>query len=199
MEELNHSLFEAINATEASDPLWIAVGQFCAVYLIYLVPIILVVGWLAGGDRLRRILLGTFFAIVVALGISTIIGTLWPQPRPFVVPIGQTFLDYDATPAFPSNHATIMLTMALGLLFRQPTRWPGAVFLAITIPVLWARIYVGVHFPLDMAGAIVLSLVCAGGVARWHQLLVDPVYDRLVHPLFAWLFAPLIKRGWVKG
>ncbi len=198
MEELNHTIFEAINATEQSHPFLLGFGEFAAVYLISLVPLVLVVGWLAGGDRIRRAFTETFFVVAVVLAISTVIGWLWPQPRPFVVPIGNTFIDYDATPAFPSNHAAIMLAVSCTFLLNAVTRRLGAVFLALTVAVGWARVYLGVHFPLDMLGAVVLSVTVAAAVAHWRDVLIAPVYEGVVQPLFRWLFAPAIRRGWIE-
>lgn len=198
MQQLNYTIFEAINATEESHPALLAFGEFAAVYLIYLVPTILVVGWLVGDDRLRRILLEAFVAILVGLGISAVIGWVWPHPRPFVAGVGNTFIEYDATPSFPSNHAGIMLTMACSFVLHPRTRRMGAAFLAVSLTVVWARMYIGVHWPMDMVGAIVLSAAVAGAVAHWHRWLITPVYDRVVRPLFQWLFSPLIRRGWIR-
>ncbi len=198
MEQLNYSLFEAVNATDSTHPVLMSVGEFAAVYLIYLVPATLVIGWVVGGDELRRILLEVFVAIAVALGVSTLIGTIWPHPRPFVADIGNTYLDYDATPSFPSNHGTILLTMAVGLLIQKKTRLLGALFVLVAVPVAWARVFVGIHFPFDMFGAVALSIVAAVGVAASRDWHVVPLYEKVARPLFRRLFAPLIDRGWVR-
>ncbi|WP_340148254.1 phosphatase PAP2 family protein [Billgrantia montanilacus] len=51
------------------------------------------------------------------------------------------------TCAFPSNHATIMLTMAFSLLLHAETRRIGHYLLLLAVPVAWARVFLGVHFP----------------------------------------------------
>src|SRR5690554_5969956 len=115
---LNLALFAWQNAAPDSDPRVLWMAELLAVYLIWMVPALLVVGWLRGSERLKRPLLEAFVATLLALAASWMVGHLWPSPRPFMVPVGQTFLEHAPTPAFPSNHATIMLTMAFSLLLH---------------------------------------------------------------------------------
>lgn len=198
MESLNLTLFQALNASpEAPQALrWLA--EACAVYLIWLIPVLLVVGWLRGSDRLRRPLLEAFLATLVALVMSWLIGWLWPTPRPFMVPVGQHFLAHAATASFPSSHLTIMLTMGASLWLHPGTRRLGRNLLLLALPVAWARIYLGVHFPQDMLGAALVAAGIAGLVAASRSWLITPLYERVARRLFHRLFAPLIRRGWLQ-
>jgi undecaprenyl-diphosphatase len=195
---LNLALFGWLNAAPDTDPRWLLMAEVGAVYLIWMVPALLVIGWLRGSDRLREPLLEAFMATLLALAASWLIGLLWPTPRPFMVPIGHSFLDHAATPAFPSNHLTIMLTMAVSLLLHARTRRIGRYLLVLALPVAWARVFLGVHFPQDMLGAALLGPTCALLVAAGRGWLVLPFYRRVARRLFRWLFAPLIARGWVE-
>ncbi|MDE2288769.1 MAG: phosphatase PAP2 family protein, partial [Burkholderiales bacterium] len=63
------------------------------------------------------------------------------------------------------------------------------------LPIAWARIYVGVHFPLDMAGSLAV-----GAIAAW---LAHALRDSLVVTTYQWMAilyrqvcAPFIRRGW---
>lgn len=144
---LNLALFAQLNAAPGSDPRLLLMAEVFAVYLIWLVPALLVIGWLRGSERLKRPLWEAFIATLLALAASWMIGWLWPTPRPFMMPVGQTFLEHAPTPAFPSNHATIMLTMAFSLLLHAGTRRIGRYLLLLAVPVAWARVFLGVHFP----------------------------------------------------
>ncbi|MCE8017301.1 phosphatase PAP2 family protein [Halomonas sp. MCCC 1A17488] len=194
---LNLALFTRLNAAPDSDPRLLLLAEVFAVYLIWMVPALLVIGWLRGSDRLKRPLLEAFVATLLALAASWLLGFLWPSPRPFMVPVGQTFLEHAPTPGFPSNHATIMLTMAFSLLLHAGTRRIGRYLLLLALPVAWARIFLGVHFPQDMLGALLLAAVTATLVGASRTWLILPFYHHVAMRLYRLLFAPLIRRGWV--
>jgi undecaprenyl-diphosphatase len=195
---LNLALFAQLNAAPGSDPRLLLMAEVFAVYLIWLVPALLVIGWLRGSERLKRPLWEAFIATLLALAASWMIGWLWPTPRPFMMPVGQTFLEHAPTPAFPSNHATIMLTMAFSLLLHAGTRRIGRYLLLLAVPVAWARVFLGVHFPQDMLGALVLAAAMATLVGVSRSWLILPFYHRVAMRLYRLLFAPLIRRGWVE-
>ena len=195
---LNLALFELFNAPPDTDPRWLLVAEIGAVYLIWMIPALLVIGWLRGSERLKQPLLEAFIATLLALAASWLIGLRWPLPRPFMVPIGQTFLAHAPTPAFPSNHLTIMLTMAFSLMLHAGTRRIGRYLLLLALPVAWARVFLGVHFPKDMLGALLLAAGVALLVGASRDWLVLPFYRRVARRLYHRLFAPLIARGWVE-
>jgi undecaprenyl-diphosphatase len=78
------------------------------------------------------------------------------------------------SPSFPSSHAANMTAMAV--LFSIHYRRLWGVFVCLAVLVSYSRIYVGVHYPLDvMAGALVglfsagFALAGAKGVVFiWH-------------------------------
>jgi len=59
-----------------------------------------------------------------------------------------------ATGSFPSDHLTAQRVFA-GLLWLDPrTRRWGMVVALPGLPMAWARIYLGVHYPGDMMGRL---------------------------------------------
>lgn len=197
MEAWNLHLFSLLNAGPQLAGWQLQLAVFAAEGLIFLVPLVLVVSWLWGPQKQRTTLLMAVCAILLALAINLLINVAWYHPRPFMIPIGHTYLARTPDSSFPSDHGTVMLTTALVFLIRPGTRGIGAVFLLLAVIVAWARIYLGVHFPLDMLGALVvtsLSTAIMAGQAAWLKHHVQPTAELIYRKTFA----PLIRQRWVK-
>lgn len=198
LESFNQSLFLLINADPAT-PVWrIHAALLVANQLILLVPGALAAMWLWGGDAQRNLALKVLASIGVALFASYMFGALWPHPRPFAIGLGHAFFPHKATSSFPSNHTIIIATFAFALILDR--RWAvwGWVTLAASVLVGTARVYLGVHFPLDIAGGLVLAPVAAA--------IAVPVWQRVGAPLTAAaqgvyrkLLALPIARGWIRA
>ncbi|MGJ8513202.1 phosphatase PAP2 family protein [Carnimonas bestiolae] len=196
MEALNLYLFSLINATPQSPHWLLGLANVLAVYAIFLVPVVLVIGWLRRDEARHRLMLAALIACGVALAINGVIGLLWFHPRPFVMPVGHTFLHHSADASFPSDHMTIAMTVALSLLMARETRAMGAIMFAIALAVGWSRIYLGVHFPIDMIGGALVALFGASVAHLTKRLYIRPLY-RLLRGFHRRLFAVLIRRGWM--
>lgn len=161
IEAMNQAIFLWINAGP-STPSWeITTAKLVANQLIYLIPLLLVGLWCWGGWPRCRLALEAFAAVLAALALNYVIGLAWPQPRPFVLGIGHTFFTHAPSPSFPSNHAAIIWSVAAVLIannWRSPAGW---LVVIMGIAVAWARVFLGVHFPLDMLGALVVAVVAA--------------------------------------
>ena len=120
MEELNHALFTAINATPASPAWLLQLATFIARDLIAIVPLLIVAMWLWGPrDQVssqRVLVLKTGMALIYALAISWCVGHLLPHPRPFAIGYGYQFLHHAADDSYPSDHGTTIFTFALAFM-----------------------------------------------------------------------------------
>jgi undecaprenyl-diphosphatase len=195
LEAFNQTLFLTINATPSTPASLLDIARFIADYLIYLVPLSLTAMWLSGDAHRRETALHACCAALLALGINQVIGLLWPHPRPFVMGIGHTFLDHVPDSSFPSDHGTIFACVALTLLLNGVRRLGIAIVLA-GLAVAWARVFVGVHFPLDMMGAVVVASVAIFLLAPFWQLLGASATRGLV-AVYRKLLAWPIGRGWL--
>ena len=169
LEHFNTQLFLLLNAAAGlhGNALWAATAV--AEWLIWLVPLGLTVLWLSGKVEDQRAAVKALAAGLIALGANQLIALLWFHPRPFMAGIGHDYLPHVADSSFPSDHVTLLLTVGLALWTSDSIRARrlAGVLLAISPLVAWARIYLGVHFPFDMLGAL--------GVAVGVMVLVNTV------------------------
>ena len=92
----------------------------------------------------------------------------YPEPRPLVgVP-------HDSS--FPSGHTTTSFACATVFSALLPRWAPGFYLLALAIG--FSRIYVGVHWPLDVLGGVVLGLAVGVAVTALRRRGADPRRSR---------------------
>ena len=196
MQVLNETLFLLLNAPLHPSAAAVLVARFFAEVAIGVVPLALVAGWLRGGNATRKLMLEAAAAGLVGLLFAQVIGLVWPHPRPFMVGIGRTLIPHAADSSFPSDHLTLLWSVAFSLLMHPGLRRAGAVLALLGVPMAWARIYLGVHFPADMAGAAIVAGLSAWLCARQQRWLGGPIFH-YVNAVYRRLFGPLIRRGWV--
>ncbi|MGZ3183765.1 MAG: phosphatase PAP2 family protein [Telluria sp.] len=197
-ETFNKSLFIAIHGSAHLSHWQVLLGTLCAEWLIMLVPLMLVLMWMSGAGPLRTTALRALVAAGIALALNGALGHLWFHPRPFMLGLAENVLHHDPDSSFPSDHGTIMFTIAFVLLSQPLARLLGWTMLAAAIGTAWARVYLGVHWPLDMAGAAVMaafvtmltSTSALRSLCQFILSLAEPTYRRLcAHP---------IRRGWLR-
>lgn len=193
----NSRLFLAINGGAGSAPWLVDLAKAVGDGLIYLVPLSLVALWLKGSSQARGVAMRSFFVAMLALGINQLIGLFWQHPRPFVIGLGHAWIEHAPDSSFPSDHATILFALAFTLLVAGFRKMSMAA-LASAMAVAWARIFLGVHFPLDMAGAALVAALALVVLSKpWNVAgsKVTCVAESVYRRLFAWP----ISAGWMKG
>lgn len=168
IEGVNRSLFLALNAPAglAGISLNLAIGA--AKYSIVVLSGILIWRWLLGTSGDRRALIHVVLAVIPALAINYVIGLAFFHPRPFMVGLGHTYLAHLPEASFPSDHATFMWTIAFGLLYWSPTRPSSWIILLLAALTSWARIFLGVHFPFDIAGSMAVASLSVAALAPFR-------------------------------
>lgn len=197
MESLNQSLFLHLNAG-AHPALWtLIVSSFLAEVAIGLIPVMLLLGWLRGTDSTRKVMLEAVASGTLAIVFNQLIDLVWQHPRPFMIGLGHTYLAHAADSSFPSDHLSLWWAVSFTLLLHRGTRLVGSAMSIAGLSVAWSRIYLGVHFPLDMVGAAVFAFVSASLCMLGRMWLIDPIFPWAA-ALHRKLFGPLISRGWVQ-
>ena len=188
---LNEKLFLAINAAnvQPAPPLY-ELAVFCASWLVSGTILLFIILWVRADDERRAELITATFIMLAGLGINQLIGFFYFHPRPFMVGLGHQLVSHLANNSFPSDHGTFMWSLGLSLLFLRRLRIWGAVIVVAGFGVAWGRIYVGIHWPFDMAASLGVALF----VALFTHALFVPARRWILPPgnaLYEWLIVGL--------
>ena len=145
-------------------------------------------GWRGLGQRAA---LAAAAAAVLALVLSTALGEVAVVARPFMThpALDRLLVAHAADNSFPSDHEAVLAAVAtvLALFARRARRdggrgggWVAAIaLLAVATAALigFARVYVGVHYPFDIAGGAIVGI--AAGALLWAAI---PTLEPLLGP-----------------
>lgn len=147
---LDENLFETVNSLAGRWEKLDMAGIFLAKYLIY---ILIVAVFLIFWKKWRTILLAFLAGALARFGIVELMQEIYPRVRPFVENNVHLLIDKLDQPAFPSGHAAF--TFALSGVVYFYNKKAGFAFLAASFLISISRVFVGVHWPLDvLAGAL---------------------------------------------
>lgn len=197
MEHWNQTLFLILNAAPGASSIAVEVARLLADGLIWIVPMGMIFGWLRGSAATRHALVAAMASGLAGLLINQLIGLVWYHPRPFVAGIGQTLMAHAPDSSFPSDHLTLIWAVAFSLLLHEQPRVAGWALALLGLPMAWARIYLGVHFPLDMLGAALVAFASAWLILGAEHRFVAPLVQAMQLG-YRWAFACLIEKGWVR-
>ena len=194
--ELNLSLFSWINASPEASNTSIHFAIFIANDLLYCMILLFAWFWLRGNYDTKKQILKAFIFTSIAILISQCISHVYYHPRPFVMEVGRTLIYHAPNGSFPSDHMLIFSSIAFSYLFSAQRKL-GIFLLIMAWLVAWSRVYLGVHFPLDMLGAFLLAFALNFfGLKLWN-LYKDTIMQWAL-TLHFYLFKPLIQKGYIK-
>lgn len=183
MQAFNIALFQALGAghTPDAEVLWFAsiIAEGASWLCVGLM------GWIAWRRPSQRTYaMVTLVAAAAAATLAHALAEAIAMPRPFMMGLSPAHIEHGARGSLPSAHASVMFTIGLLFCLRASLRKTGLAIVAIALLTGWARIYVGVHFPLDivagllLAGAIVAAFWVIQQLGRRLILLLTDQGDR---------------------
>ena len=145
-----------------------------------LFPIIAAVSlWLWRKKGRGELALQLLVLVVGSLVLNAALKAIFDRPRPELWEHRGQF----AWASYPSGHAivgvAIYFTVARMLLRERSWRWPYVVATLMLAVVLYSRLYLGVHWPTDVIGGLLLGFVWLAVV----EIAFRPLVSRKAAPL----------------
>ncbi len=143
-----------------------------------------------GGDRKWKLACGSgFAAAALAYAVAFVIHHAWARPRPYMTHDISHPWSNTTDASFPSDHSTVSFAIAFAVIALDP--FAGAIFLVIAAIIAVGRLFIGAHYPSDVAMGLVIGLIAAGVIVRllprfvaWVVSYVERVSDPLLRPLW---------------
>ena len=130
-------------------------------------PLVVAAGWCADLQRRRLvplIALAATVGFVVASALNALLKDLVDRDRPPEAMGYDALVGVPGSPSFPSGHAmTAFATAAAVAVLAPRMRWPVLTLAAL---IAFSRVYLGVHFWLDVLVGSVFGLVI-GAACAW--------------------------------
>lgn len=157
LERFNLAGFNLINSwanrNEVLD--WLMI--FTADKLGYLMILgVLFLAW-KNSDKIKVLVLTIGSAILARVVFVELIRYFFYNPRPYLILEKVNILmNHETSSSFPSGHATFFFALAFGV-YLIDRRW-GRIYLVLAALVGFARIFVSIHWPLDILAGVGLGI-----------------------------------------
>jgi membrane-associated phospholipid phosphatase len=180
MNSLNHAIFSFVYGAAGRSAVLDSAAVWLTSYLAYGVVLIVLLHFLTypfvtdePADRQLRHLraaIEVFLSAALTTVAGWIIKALVAAPRPFVALANIHPLVHAAPYAsFPSMHAAV--TMALAIAVLPYHRRLGQLLVAFSFVVALSRLYVGVHFPIDIGAGLAIGFLIPKLI---HRIFAPP-------------------------
>ena len=179
--EADQALFGAINSLAGRSSVLDHLAVFGARYLIFMIVLLafclVFVSRVAAQRRLNlKIVIGAALSAGWGYLIDLLIAALVNRPRPFTIGLGHDiYSTMISSSSFPSRHTTIAFALAT-MVFLGHKKF-GAALLILAALVGLSRVFVGVHYPVD----IIAGMLIGAGVAYLVAKFLLPIFKAKVN------------------
>lgn len=183
---MNYTVLQWINnfagSSKILDTLMIAITNSAA----YVAILLMFTLWFHNGKKENAIrkqytVLYTTLAVIIALLINVFIHAVYYHPRPFVSHDVHQLVPHAANSSFVSDHSVLVFSIAFVFILRGEKLKYIALIWAILVGI--SRLYVGVHFPLDVIGAAVVTFTTSSLLLQ-SKRIIEPI-AKIVFKMYA--------------
>ena len=157
---MDYTIYSLINGLAGKFGALDKIMVFIAQDFPYLFAIALLLLWFKKDTKEkvmanRKVAIVAMMTMLIALGINHLIAFVYFRPRPYTLHAAHLLVSPSIDPSFPSDHATFSLALALPILVVN--KYFGRVMIGMSLLLCFARVYVGLHYPLDIVGGAIIA------------------------------------------
>lgn len=136
---------------------------FLAKYLLILPTLILGIYFLTQPRQIQKnILTFTIPSLLLTYLLGLLAGHLYYDPRPFVVGNFTPLIPHTPDNGFPSDHTLVVSAIAI---IGSYLNWRlGVILWVLGLIVAAARVYIGLHHPIDVVGSLAIAVIATSAV-----------------------------------
>ena len=171
IDQINIKLFTDINRFAGESALLDKIAKDVAEYSPYLFIAVLFYLWFSLRKDGKYYALAAGYSSISGILINRSITLFYFHPRPFMQEIGTQLVYHVPESSFPSDHTTFLLSIAAMLLYYRSTVIIGCLLFFFGLFSGGSRGFCGVHFPFDIIGSVLVSLIAASTVWGFRKRL----------------------------
>ncbi|KAB7649582.1 undecaprenyl-diphosphatase [Bacillus cereus] len=174
---MNYTVFQWFNnfadSSKLLDTIMVAITNSAA----YVAVLFMLILWFNNGKKENAIrkqytVLYTTLSVIIALVVNVLIHAVYYHPRPFVSHDVHQLVPHAADSSFVSDHSVLVFSIAFVFILRGEKLKYIALLWAVLVGI--SRMYVGVHYPLDILGAAFLTLITSALVMQSTRMF-EPI------------------------
>src|SRR5215472_10887523 len=142
------------------------------------IVVVLIAGYVVAWTRSVLPLAAAAVAAGVAWALANLAKAIADRPRPYQVVADAVLRQQPAHgTSFPSSHTAVTVAVMIALVPFLP-RGLAAAAIAYAVLVGWSRVYLGVHYPLDVLGGAGIGMAVGGAMLLALGVLVHHHFER---------------------
>jgi undecaprenyl-diphosphatase len=152
---INDEIFYTINSL-SKIPFWANLSLFLSYFFTYILIFLLIIFFIFFGKRKMYNFSLLFLSGIFSWILANIFKNIFSINRPFI-DLNIAPLYSEVGYSFPSVHMTVLT--AISFIVFSLNKKIGIIFFMISIITGVSRIIIGVHYPLDILGGLILGLI----------------------------------------
>ena len=174
---MNYELFQKIHGLSGHNRILDDVMIFFTNDVFFVYAIALLAIWMIGNTTYKKSVLYAGGTGILALLGNYLITLVYYEPRPFVTHHVHLLVPHAADASFPSDHATGAFAISIAMWIRH--RRLGAPMIIFAFLTGLSRVWVGHHYPFDVVGSMIVSVIVAAVVSKCSGFF-EPIVNRVI-------------------
>ena len=176
---MNMEIFRLINNLENKNTFLDNAMLIFSEYMLYvfagMIALVFILGVIKKDKKVRWVAINTFLLTVINIILAYFIGSIYYVDRPFVHNKVNLLYQHVEDASFPSDHATVTMSIALGI--NKYNKFLGIVLTILSIIVGFSRVYVGHHSPADVVGTYIIVFIMSYIYNAKLSNKINKIYD----------------------